>query len=98
MFPIFDLFHLQPLKQILVEVLDPNLIHILCRLHSAHEEARCLFELGETTVVIHLVLIVNDEWHDTVAEAFAEEDETTNTTVAIQKWMNALEPPMVLCE
>ena len=44
------------------------------------------------------MLIVYDEWHDAVAKAFAEEDETTNTPIAVLKWMNALEPPMVLCE
>ena len=94
----FKLFHFQSLKQILVEIVNPGFIHILCRLHSTHEEARCLLKFGESSIVVHLVLIVYDEWHDAVAKAFAEEDETTNTPIAVLKWMNALEPPMVLCE
>ena len=44
---------------------------------------------------MHFVLVVNDERHDAVAEALAEEDEATDTTVAVLKCMDALETPMI---
>ena len=67
-----SLFHFQPLQQILVEVFDPCLVHILCRLHGANEKAWSLLKFSEATVVVHFMLIVNDEGHDAIAETFAE--------------------------
>ena len=89
------LFHLQPLKQILIEVLNPCFVHVLCRLHGAYEESGGVFEFGETSVVVHLVLVIDDEGHDAVAKTFAEEDETTDTSVAILEGVDALEAPVV---
>ena len=89
------LFHLQPLKQILIEVLNPCFVHVLCRLHGAYEESGGVLEFGETSIVVHLVLVINDEGHDAVAKTFAEEDEATNTSVTVLEGVDALEAPVV---
>jgi len=51
-------------------------------------------ELGESSVVEHLMLVVDDERHHTVPQTFAEQDEPAHTTVAVLEWVYALESPM----
>ena len=67
-------------------------------MHGADEESGCLKELGETSVVVHLVLVVDNKRHDAVAKALAEEDEATDASVAVLEWVDALETPMVFGE
>lgn len=55
-------------------------------------------EFGESSIVVHFVLIVDDERHDAVAKTLAEKDKSTDTSVAILEWVDALEAPMVFSE
>ena len=54
-----------------------------------------MLELCQASVVEHLVLIVDNKWHDAVAEALAEENEATDTSIAVLEWVDALETPVV---
>ena len=56
-----------------------------------------MLELCQASVVVHLVLIVDNKWHDAVAEALAEENEATDTSIAVLEWVDALETPVVFC-
>ena len=50
--------------------------------------------LLDATEVSGATLIVNDEWHDIVAQAFLEQNESANTTISILKGEYLLKPDM----
>ena len=54
-----------------------------------------MLEFGETSIVVHLVLVIDDEGHDAVAKTFAEEDEATDTPVTVLERVDALETLVV---
>ena len=54
-----------------------------------------MFELREASIIIQLMLIVNDKRHDAVTQTFTEEDKASHTPVSILKRMNSFKSPMI---
>lgn len=44
------------------------------------------------------MFVVDDEWEDAVAEAFAEKDKATDAAIAVLKWMDTLKASVVFSE
>ena len=48
----------------------------------------------QSPIVIHLHIILDDEWYDSIPETLFEEDQPSYTTVSILKRMNLLKAIM----
>lgn len=44
----------------------------------------------QPSIVEHFEFVGNDEWHNVIGKTLLEHHQTSNTTVSVLKWVNAL--------
>ena len=59
-----------------------------------YQETAFISPFPEAPVVVQLQIVINDEGHDVIAQAFLEEDEPSHAPVAILEGMDRLETDM----
>lgn len=71
------------------EIVQINFESVLCGKAGIHQVPVFVVPLVQSTIVEHLQVILNDKRYDVVFEAFFEENQSSDATIAILKWVDA---------
>lgn len=71
------------------EIVQINFESVLCGKAGIHQVSAFVVPLVQSTIVEHLQVVLNDKRYNVVFEAFLEENQSPDATVAVLKWVDA---------
>ena len=71
------------------EIVQINFESVLCGQAGIHQVPVFVVPLVQSTIVEHLQVVLNDKRYNVVFEAFLEENQSPDATVAVLKWVDA---------